>query len=148
MKKSLKKSSQHPDVATLGERRSLEGLVGKQTYGAWVEMLRRLVPDGRAHRLSVVVAGMLQCAAGIAYERCGAKPAKGTLAASLFAAVDWGDPDEVTRELSDVVVQLFKDARVPHARTDHRGNGYSIVDSAIDQYAHWHSMPWEEGWRG
>src|SRR6266511_3828349 len=108
--KSLKKSSQRADAATRAERRSLETLVGKQTYGTWVDMLRRLVPDGRTHRVSVVVAGMLQCAAGIAYERFGAKPAKGTMAASLFTAVDWGDPDEITRELSDVVVQLFKDA--------------------------------------
>ena len=47
---------------TTKRKRSLEEVVGKETYALWVDMLRRLVPDGRTHRLSVVVAGMLQYA--------------------------------------------------------------------------------------
>ena len=46
--------------------RSLQEVVGEKTYSVWVEMLRELVPDGRTHRLSVVVAGMLHHALEIA----------------------------------------------------------------------------------
>ena len=40
--------------------RNFRTVVGKDIYSAWVRMLRELVPDGRTHRLAVVVAGMLQ----------------------------------------------------------------------------------------
>ena len=39
-------------------KRSLQDVVGKETYSVWVDMLRTLVPGGRTHRVSVVVAGM------------------------------------------------------------------------------------------
>jgi hypothetical protein len=45
---------------------SLQEVVGTKTYSVWVEMLRELVPDGRTHRLSVLVAGMLHYALEIA----------------------------------------------------------------------------------
>ncbi len=44
----------------------LREVVGDEVYGVWVEMLRKLVPHGRTHRLSVVVAGMLAYASCIA----------------------------------------------------------------------------------
>ena len=47
---------------TAKRTRSLEDAVGKETYALWVDMLHRLVPEGRTHRLSVVVAAMLQYA--------------------------------------------------------------------------------------
>jgi hypothetical protein len=31
-------------------KRSLQDVVGKETYTVWVDMLRELVPDGRTHR--------------------------------------------------------------------------------------------------
>lgn len=49
-------------------KRSLQDVVGKETYQVWVEMLRKLVPDGRTYRLSVVVAGMLHYATALAEE--------------------------------------------------------------------------------
>ncbi|MCI0608598.1 MAG: hypothetical protein L0Z71_06005 [Anaerolineae bacterium] len=49
-------------------KRSLQAVVGEATYAVWVDMLRELVPDGRTHRLSVVVAGMLQYALAVAEE--------------------------------------------------------------------------------
>ncbi|MCK4415216.1 MAG: hypothetical protein KAY32_16915 [Candidatus Eisenbacteria sp.] len=121
----------------------LESLVGKPTYRVWVDMLGRLAPDGRTHRVAVVVAAMLQYAAGVAYEKYGGEPEEGTLAASLFNAAEWGDPEEIAAELSGVLARLFDDAGVPYERTDHRGSDYSMVDSAISEYVHWHSMPWE-----
>ena len=50
---------------------SLKQIVGQKIYTVWVEMLRQLVPDGRTHRLAPLVAGMLQYAANIAYEKYG-----------------------------------------------------------------------------
>jgi hypothetical protein len=43
-------------------KRSLEDVVGEKVYNVWVDMLHELVPEGRTHRLSVVVAGMLEYA--------------------------------------------------------------------------------------
>ncbi|MDH3443799.1 MAG: hypothetical protein OEN50_07750 [Deltaproteobacteria bacterium] len=42
--------------------RNFGTVVGADTYAVWVCMLRELVPDGRTHRLSVILAGMLQYA--------------------------------------------------------------------------------------
>lgn len=43
-------------------KQTLEEVVGQETYAMWVDMLRRLVPEGRTHRLAVLVAGMLHYA--------------------------------------------------------------------------------------
>ncbi|MBI5951083.1 MAG: hypothetical protein HY865_05455 [Chloroflexi bacterium] len=43
-------------------KRNLQDVVGKETYEVWLDMLHELVPGGRADRLSVVVAGMLEYA--------------------------------------------------------------------------------------
>ena len=39
---------------------TIEAIVGTPTHGSWVEMLKTLGPDGRTHRLSVVLASMLK----------------------------------------------------------------------------------------
>ena len=44
------------------QKQSLQAVVGQLKYATWVDMLRRLVPDGRTHRLAPLVAGMLQYA--------------------------------------------------------------------------------------
>ena len=41
-----------------------EDLVGKEMYSSWILMLKNLVPRGRTHRLSTVIAGMLYYASG------------------------------------------------------------------------------------
>ena len=41
-------------------KNSLKTVVGQETYDVWVDMLRRLVPEGRTHRLAPMIAGMLQ----------------------------------------------------------------------------------------
>jgi len=122
--------------------RSLKPIVGEKTYAVWVEMLKQLVPDGRTHRLSVVVAGMLQYASKIAYEKFGSEPKEGSVAASLLFAGETGEEESVS-ELSDIIEQLFDDAKVRHARKSSRGDEYSIIDSAVMEYIHWHDMPWE-----
>lgn len=92
------------------EKRSLRPLVGDPTYAVWVDMLRRLVPDGRTHRLSQIVAGMLEFASVVAEEKFGERPVKGSSAQSLILASELADPDEIIGELSDLVEKLFEDA--------------------------------------
>ena len=47
----------------------IKAVVGVKVYDVWVDMIRRLVPGGRTHRISVVVAGMLQYALEISHEK-------------------------------------------------------------------------------
>lgn len=123
--------------------RSLAAIVGPQTYAVWVEMLKALVPHGRTHRLSVVVAGMLQHATGVAYRSTRGKAPRGSVAASFLAASETADPGEIAAELGDVLERLFRDAKVPAERVNARGDPYSIIDSALEEFVAWENMPWE-----
>src|SRR3972149_5361586 len=98
-------------------KRSLQDVVGKETYSIWVDMLRALVPVGRTHRLSVVVAGMV----GYALEVADNDAEEPSVAKSLIDSAETGDPDEVKSLLHDVVSRLFKDAGVKHQRTAKSG---------------------------
>ena len=128
---------------TTKRKRSLEEVVGKETYALWVAMLRRLVPEGRTYRLSVVVAGTLQYAYLIAAENQDDDFGEGSVAQALLDSGDGGDPEEVAEYLYDVVDRLFKDAGVRHKRTSARGEDYSIAESALEEYVSWFDMPWE-----
>jgi hypothetical protein len=121
--------------------RSFSAVVGADTYEVWVRMLRRLVPDGRTHRLSVMLAGMLQYAVVMA-------AAKGhkdecLLAASLLEASDATVPSEVEELIHDAVIQLFKDAQVRFERRNVRGDKYSLAEDSYEEFIHWFDMPWE-----
>lgn len=120
-------------------KRSLQDVVGKETYSVWLDMLRALVPDGRTHPLSVVVAGMLQYALEVA--DCDAE--EPSVAKSLIDSAETSDPDEVKSLLHDVVSQLFKDAGVTYERTAKSGEHYSIADEVYDEYVRWFNYPWE-----
>jgi len=121
--------------------RSLKPLVGEQTYAVWIEMLKQLVPQGRTHRLAVVIAGMLQYASQVASKKSGNNPKEGSVEASLLFAGEL-DEDESSAALAGIIEQLFQDAKVPHARTSRRGEGYSIIDESVREFIHWHDMPW------
>ena len=56
------KTKKQVKAAAKEKSRSFSGVVGADTYEVWVSMLRKLVPDGRTHRLAVMLAGMLQYA--------------------------------------------------------------------------------------
>ncbi len=121
---------------------SLKQIVGQKTYSVWVEMLRQLVPEGRTHRLAPLVAGMLQFASDMAYQKYGDNPDEGSAAEVLFMASELYDPAEA-EELSELVEQLFTDAKVNFERVSARGDEYSIIESAIYEFIHWYDMPWE-----
>jgi hypothetical protein len=123
--------------------RRLSAVVGAETYDVWLRMLRELMPDGRTHRLAVVVAGMLQYAAAMAATKIERKGEEHSLTASLLDAAEASDPSEVKDLIDDAVVQLFKDARARFERTNARGDKYSLAEDSYEEFIHWFDMPWE-----
>jgi len=124
-------------------KRSLEDVVGKETDSVWVEMLRALVPGGRTHRLSVVVAGMLQYALEKAEMIKHKNEEEHSVAMSLIDAADAGYPDGIKELIHDVVDRLFKDAGVSYERVSKRGDHYSIADEVYNEFASWFNYPWD-----
>jgi hypothetical protein len=123
-------------------KRSLQDVVGKETYAVWVDMLHELVPDGRTHRLSVLLAGMLQYALAIAEKLDEDELEEDSVALSLINANEMG-ADEIKDELHDVVKRLFKDAGVTFDRVSKRGEPYSVVDEAYNEFVIWYDYPWD-----
>jgi hypothetical protein len=123
--------------------RSLSELVGADTYEVWTRMLRKLVPDGRTHRLAVMVAGMLQYAVVMAAAKGAKERSEGSLAFSLLQASEVSDPSELEELIHDAVVQLFKDAKARFERTNARGDKYSLANDSYEEFVHWFDMPWE-----
>ena len=105
-------------------------------------MLRALVPSGRTHRLAPLIAGMLQYGVSRAL-KSKERNIEGTEAWSLVAATEFSDPDETSELINDLLVRLFKDARVKADRETSRGMGYSIIEEAIQEFVRWEYMPWE-----
>ncbi|MCZ7674109.1 MAG: hypothetical protein M5U34_46785 [Chloroflexi bacterium] len=118
---------------------SLQQVVGLEKYTTWVDMLRRLVPDGRTHRLAPLVAGMLQYATLLADDM----NKEDLVVQQLQEAAEAYDPEETSSLLLPFIDQLFADAGVSYQRTNARGRGYSIADEIIYEYVHWYDMPWE-----
>ena len=123
-------------------KRSLQDVVGKQTYQVWVDMLRELVPDGRTHRLSVVIADMLHYATATAERLDQDEIEEDSVALSLINANEM-DPDGIKEELHDVEKFLFKDAGVAFDRVSKRGEPYSIADQAYNELFSWYDYPWD-----
>ena len=124
-------------------KRSLQDVVGKEAYTVWVDMLRDLVPDGRTHRLSVVVAGMLEYALGKAMEIKHRNEEEHSVAMSLIDAEDAGYPEGIKELIHDVVDRLFKDAGVKYERVSKGGEHYSIADEVYNEFAGWYDYPWD-----
>lgn len=123
-------------------KRSLQDVVGKETYEVWVDMLRELVPDGRTHRLSVVVAGMLEYAVGKSMQIKRRNEEEHSVAMSLIDASEAGYPEAIKELIHDVVDRLFKDAGVKYERVSKRGEQYSIADEIYNDFSGWYDYPW------
>ena len=124
-------------------KRSFQDVVGKETYVVWVNMLREIVPDGRTHRLSVVIAGMLQYAFEIAQKINNKNENKHSAAMSITDAAETADPDEIKRLIHDLVERLFMDAGVESERISKRGERYSIAYEAYNEFARWFDYAWD-----
>lgn len=128
---------------TKGARRGFAEVVGVDTYATWVRMLQALVPHGRTHRLSIMLAAMLQYAASVSESDWNDTEDESSLSIALMKATEAGDPSELDDLIHDAVDQLFKEAKVPFERTSARGTQYSIADEAYEEFIHWYDMPWE-----
>ena len=124
-------------------KRSLQDVVGKETYIVWVDMLRELVPDGRTHRLSVVVAGMLEYAVDKSMQIKHRNEEEHSVAMSLIDANEAGYPEAIKELIHDVVDRLFKDAGVEYERVSKRGERYSIADEIYNEFSSWYDYPWD-----
>lgn len=121
---------------------NLKELVGGKVYSVWVDMLRRLVPEGRTHRLASVIASMLQYALGVADEKYGSDPEEGSLAYLLCVLSEEAD-DEAKDLFLPIVEKLLEDSGVKSKRKSARGVEYSIAEAAMQEFVNWYSMPWE-----
>ena len=124
-------------------KRSLQDVVGKETYDVWVDMLRELVPDGRTHRLSVVVAGMLLYAVDKSMQIKHRNEEEHSVAMSLIDANEAGYPEHIKELIHDVVDRLFKDAGVKYERVSKRGERYSIAYEIYNEFSSWYDYPWD-----
>jgi hypothetical protein len=120
----------------------LKEIVGGKVYSVWADMLRRLVPEGRTHRLAPTIAAMLQYALEVADEKYGSDAQEGSLAYLLCAFSEEAD-DETKDLLLPIVERLLEDSGVKAKRKSARGVEYSIAEAAIQEFSNWYSMPWE-----
>jgi hypothetical protein len=107
---------------------NLKSVVGEPTYSVWIKMLSSLVPDSRTHRLAPLIAGMLQYASVVAYEKFKDSPPEGSIAECLIFASEMEESEE---------------AKAILRRVSRRGGEYNIVDQVILEFLHWGDMPWE-----
>jgi hypothetical protein len=124
-------------------KRSLQDVVGKETYVVWGNMLRELVPEGRTHRLSVIVAGMLQYTFEIAQKINNKNEDEHSAAMSIIDAAETANLDDIKALIHDLVDRLFMDAGVEYERISKRGERYSIADEAYNEFARWFDYPWD-----
>lgn len=120
----------------------IKDVVGSKNYSVWLGMLKRLVPNGRTHRLSVVVASMLKFSYEIAQEREESN-AKARKLSSIFESAFEHDEENGIEPLLKITEQVFKDAGVGFKRVNRKGQGYSIAEEAVYQFLNWDAMPWE-----
>lgn len=120
----------------------IKDVVGSKNYSVWLEMLKRLVPYGRTHRISVVVASMLQVAYEIAQEKAESN-AKANQLSSIFESTSEHDEENGIEPLLKITEQLFKDAGVGSKRANRKGSAYSVAEEAVHQFLNWDAMPWE-----
>ena len=120
----------------------LREIVGDNVYDVWVAMLKKLVPDGRTHRLSVLVASMLAYASNVAWSSRVADD-EDDPAYPLLAASEGMEDEEALRLLKPMLTRLFRDAKVKYERVSSRGERYSILWEATIEFCRWHKHPWQ-----
>ena len=120
----------------------VKSVVGTKAYNVWLDMLRYLVPHGRTQRLSVLVAGMLQYAYGIAHKKAETNTKARKLLEILESAYE-SHEDEYVDGIIEIVEKLFDDSGVQYKRRNRKGQSYSVAEEAIYEFMNWENMPWE-----
>lgn len=123
---------------TQKKENDLEKLVGIDVYSTWIKMLKSLVPYGRTHRLSVVIASMLE----YAHEQCKLKQNLDNPLCQIFEEVV-DSCEDFNDELLTLVKSLFEKANVEFERQNSRGQKYCIAESSLQEFFAWTDMPWE-----
>ena len=118
----------------------IKEVVGTKVYNVWIDMIRRLAPSGRTHRLSVLIGGMLQYALEISHEKENPKAKK---LSDLFEVVSEYSDDEDIEPVIEITEKLLDDAGVSYKRKSSRGDSYSIAEEAVREFLAWENMPWE-----
>ena len=119
-------------------------IIGAQSYSTFVHMLKAIGPDARTHRISVVIAAMLQYALSM----LPADGGDGTLAQALVTLAD--NPYEAAEDseeyalVFDLIDELCREAGMRNLRESARGESYSIAENSIAEYTAWYNMPWED----
>ena len=113
-----------------------EEILSKETYAHWLEVLAKLVPHGRTQRLSIFVAGLLQ----YLWKKAQGQNENPLIRALRFACDGCDEADEIVAHIIGII---FRDAGVRPNRSDSRGHGYSIAESAANEFFRWYNMPWE-----
>jgi hypothetical protein len=119
----------------------IKAVVGTRVYSVWIDMLRLLVPHGRTHRLSVVVAGMLQYTYELAHEKADSNAQARKLLGMFEYAYE--SDEEGVKKIVEIAEDLFDAAGVRHKRRNRKGEIYSIAEDAAYEFLSWDSMPWE-----
>jgi len=120
----------------------MKAVVGAKIYNVWLDMLKSLVPHGRTHRLSVMVAGMLQYAQEVAYKKAESNSKAKKLAESFESAFESSD-EEYLDKIIEIAEKLFEDAGVHYKKKNRKGKSYSIAEEAAYEFLNWGNMPWE-----
>jgi hypothetical protein len=118
-------------------------IVGEQSFAEFLRLLTTIGPDARTHRISVVIAAMLQYARSVLSDDV----EEGTLAHALVVLEEepYGVAEESEEYLRvfDLIDALCTEAGMRNLRQSYQGEGYSIADGAIAEYTRWYNMPWE-----
>ena len=120
----------------------IEEVVGKKVYGTWIDMLQKLVPEGRTHRLAVVIAGMLRYTEIVSYDKQD-KSSKARKLAELFELSYEQSMEDDIEEILSLTEYFLEDANVSYKRFNAKGDEYSIAKSAVYEFLSWENMPWE-----
>ena len=119
-------------------------IIGDQQFLSFLALLRNIGPEARTHRISVVIASILRFAVNQLQQDCeddSLAQALLTLDEEPYLAHEQSDEYEMVFDLID---GLCNEAGMMNERESARGEGYSIAENAILEYAAWYNMPWED----
>ena len=119
-------------------------IVGDQHFSSFLTLLKEIGPDARTHRISVVIASILR----FAVNQLPPEIEDGSIAQALLVldeepnlAHEQSDEHEMVFDLVD---GLCSEANMMNERETTRGEGYSIAENVILEYAAWYNRPWED----
>ena len=119
-------------------------IVGEQHFTSFLALLKEIGPDARTHRISVVIASILR----YAVNKSPAEYEDGSIAQALLKLDEEPylahEPSDEHEMVFDLVDGLCSEANLMNERESARGEGYSIAETVILEYAAWYNRPWED----